>query len=110
HLVHDAGDTTGGETHGRAAVARALVGIRMRFPGAQVRPARVNGAPGGIISSAGGQVVAVLALDGRHRIREAWATTAPAKLARWQPRPHSWSRPRPAGRRHIRGRRAVLSL
>lgn len=87
HLVHDAGDTTGGETHGRAAIARTLVGIRMRFPAAQVRPARVNGAPGGIIRSAGGQVVAVLALDGRHRIREVWLTTTESKLARWQPRP-----------------------
>jgi hypothetical protein len=47
----------------------------------------VNGAPGGIIRSAGGQVVAVLALEGRHRIREVWLTTAESKLARWQPRP-----------------------
>jgi hypothetical protein len=85
-LLHDAGDATGGAARGRAAVARALVGIRMRFPGAEVQAAQVNGAPGGVIRTIDGRVVAVLALDGGRRIREVWLTTAERKLERWQPR------------------------
>ncbi|HET8896762.1 MAG TPA: hypothetical protein VFN04_05790 [Protaetiibacter sp.] len=83
-LLHDAGDATGGEARGRAGVARALVGIRMRFPAAEVHPARVNGAPGGVIRTIAGQVVAVIALGGSPRIRDLWVTTAEYKLERWQ--------------------------
>lgn len=84
HLVHDAGDATGGEARGRMRVARALIGIRMRFPDAVVRPARVNGEPGGIVRGPDGSVVAVIAAEGGSRIRSLWVTTAQRKLVRWQ--------------------------
>lgn len=83
HLVHDAGDASGGEARGRMRVARQLLGIRKRFPDAVVRPARVNGAPGGVIRTPEGRVVAVIAAEGGRRIRSVWVTTAPLKLARW---------------------------
>lgn len=82
-MLHDAGDATGGEARGRGEVARALVDIRMRFPAAEVRPTRVNGAPGGVIRASDGRALAVIAADGGRRIRELWVTTAQHKLESW---------------------------
>lgn len=86
-MLHDAGDATGGEERGRGDVARALVGIRLRFPVGQVHPARVNGAPGGVIRTADGRVHAVIAVDGGTRIRHVWVTTAARKLGGWRQPP-----------------------
>ncbi|MGN6273439.1 MAG: hypothetical protein ACTHMQ_10165 [Protaetiibacter sp.] len=86
-MLHDAGDATGGEERGRGDVARALVGIRMRYPAARVEVTPVNGAPGGVIRTPDGEVHAVIAAGaGNQRIRELWVMTAADKLGSWRQR------------------------
>ena len=87
-MLHDAGDARGGEERGRGDVARALVGIRMRFPAAHVQATPVNGTPGGVIRTPDGCVHAVIAASGgNRRIRELWVTTAAGKLGSWRQHP-----------------------
>lgn len=84
-LTIDAGDWTGGTRTGRLAVRRALEALLARHRDAALHVVQVNGAPGLALRRPDGDVVAVMILrtGWRGAIAEAWLTTAPDKLARW---------------------------
>ncbi len=87
-LVVDTGGPTGAELRGRARVAGALDGLRVRHPDAAFATAHVNGAPGLALRSRDGTVVGVLVVDPAPdgTIRELWLSAAPGKLAHWNRR------------------------
>ena len=84
-LTIDAGDPSGGERTGRAAVTRALVAQLAQHPDATLQVVQVNGAPGVAIRRPDGDVTGLISLrtGWPGRIIALWITTAPGKLARW---------------------------